>query len=231
MNVLKLLASDGFLSVNKHIARAVGLDAAVLLAELASSCNYYESADMLTEDGMFYETVEKIEENTTLTKYQQAKAIKVLEGCGVLRTARIGIPAKRYFKVNGEMVLALVDNKKLKNFTTGSEEILPQEVKKPHSNNNREKERKDNNRVNRFIPPTLDDIKEYCRERNNSVDPEKFYNYYESNGWKVGRNGMKDWRAAVRTWERNDRSRTSRQREDEMNSYYDMARDWAVNGV
>ena len=56
----------------------------------------------------------------------------------------------------------------------------------------------------RFAKPTLDDVKAYCLERNNNVDPEKWYNYYSANGWKVGKNPMKDWKAAVRTWERSD---------------------------
>jgi hypothetical protein len=52
-----------------------------------------------------------------------------------------------------------------------------------------------------FIPPTLDEIKQYCKDRKNTVNPEKWMAHYESNGWKVGRNSMKDWKAAVRTWE------------------------------
>lgn len=55
----------------------------------------------------------------------------------------------------------------------------------------------------RFVPPTLEEIKEYCQERKNNVDAERFFNYYTANGWLVGRNKMKDWKAAVRTWERN----------------------------
>jgi len=51
--------------------------------------------------------------------------------------------------------------------------------------------------------PTLDEIKAYCLERCSKVDPERFLAYYEANGWRVGRNPMKDWRAAVRTWEKN----------------------------
>ena len=56
----------------------------------------------------------------------------------------------------------------------------------------------------RFEKPTLSEIKEYCIERNNNIDAEQFYDYYESNGWKVGKNSMKDWKAAVRTWERSE---------------------------
>ncbi len=56
----------------------------------------------------------------------------------------------------------------------------------------------------RFVPPTIKEISEYCLERKNKVNPERFLSHYESNGWKVGKNKMKDWKAAVRTWERND---------------------------
>lgn len=55
----------------------------------------------------------------------------------------------------------------------------------------------------RFIPPTVDEVRAYCDERGNDVDPEKFVAYYTSNGWRVGRNPMKDYKAAIRTWEKN----------------------------
>lgn len=56
----------------------------------------------------------------------------------------------------------------------------------------------------RFEKPTLSEIEQYCIERNNNVNAEQFFDYYESNGWKVGKNSMKDWKAAVRTWERSE---------------------------
>ena len=46
----------------------------------------------------------------------------------------------------------------------------------------------------------------YCSERKNKVNAERFMDYYESNGWKVGKNSMKDWKATVRTWEKNEYS-------------------------
>ena len=58
--------------------------------------------------------------------------------------------------------------------------------------------------LKRFTAPTIEEVKEYCAERKNGVDAERFVNYYTANGWKVGKNPMKDWKAAVRTWERND---------------------------
>ena len=56
-----------------------------------------------------------------------------------------------------------------------------------------------------FSPPTIVEVAAYCRERNNGVDAVRFVSYYESVGWKVGKNKMKDWKAAVRTWERKDK--------------------------
>lgn len=61
----------------------------------------------------------------------------------------------------------------------------------------------------RFTPPSLEEVRDYCRERGNTVDPGKFIDFYESKGWMVGKNKMKDWKAAVRTWERTTPKATS----------------------
>jgi hypothetical protein len=60
---------------------------------------------------------------------------------------------------------------------------------------------KNNNNI-RFKPPTLEELNEYIAENNLNVDAKQFIDYYESNGWKVGRNPMKDWKATVRRWHR-----------------------------
>ena len=56
----------------------------------------------------------------------------------------------------------------------------------------------------RFAPPTLEEVRDYCYERKNNIDASKFIDFYESKGWMIGKNKMKDWKAAVRTWERRD---------------------------
>ena len=62
-----------------------------------------------------------------------------------------------------------------------------------------------------FSPPDVQDVKAYCMERKNNVDPERFIDFYEAKGWMVGKNKMKDWRAAVRNWERNEASKSAAQ--------------------
>lgn len=57
----------------------------------------------------------------------------------------------------------------------------------------------------KFKKPTLEEVKDYCKERGNNVDASKFIDYYESKGWMIGKNKMKDWKASVRLWERNSK--------------------------
>ena len=65
-----------------------------------------------------------------------------------------------------------------------------------------DKEKEVNKPQKRFVKPTLEEVQAYCQERGNKVDAQRWYDYYSSNGWKVGRNPMKDYKAAIRTWER-----------------------------
>lgn len=74
-----------------------------------------------------------------------------------------------------------------------------------------------------FTRPTLLEVKEYCEERNNGIVPEQWYDFYEANGWKVGRNAMKDWKACIRSWERRraeEQANKPKTREQEMHELY-----------
>lgn len=87
------------------------------------------------------------------------------------------------------------------------------DIKKPDKDNDKDNEedneediKKKNKRKN-FKKPTIEEIKSYCNERKNSINAQYFYDYYESNGWKVGKNAMKDWQATIRTWEKRNRAK------------------------
>ena len=75
----------------------------------------------------------------------------------------------------------------------------------------------------RFVAPTIAEVQEYCDERGNDVDAEKFISYYTSNGWRVGKNPMKDWKAAVRTWEKNSYGKPINKNSDAGGSKMDEA--------
>ena len=72
----------------------------------------------------------------------------------------------------------------------------------------RKKDKADKAAHAHFVKPTVDEVRAYCQERRNCVDPERFVDYYEANGWKVGKSSMKDWKATVRNWEKNGYSNT-----------------------
>ena len=87
----------------------------------------------------------------------------------------------------------------------------------------------------KFQPPTVEQVSDYCRERGNGIDPQAFVDFYTSKGWMVGKNRMKDWKAAVRTWERTGHNRPSLQStkqtaQDRLSASYDRFARWAEEG-
>lgn len=156
MGILQLLASRNFITVNKTLIQTLGIEEAIMLGELASEYDYWENNDKL-EEGWFFSTVENVEENTTLTKYKQKKALDNLQKIGVLEVQRKGIPAKRYIKINEKKVFEILSNKKSKNLTSGSQEILLLEVKEFDRNNNIENKNINNKNISK---------KEIYKERN-----------------------------------------------------------------
>jgi hypothetical protein len=77
--------------------------------------------------------------------------------------------------------------------------------------------REDKKRGNNiFITPSIEEIKAYCIERGNDVNANKFFNFYESKGWLVGKCKMKDWKASVRTWEKDSKESPKDQKQDKL---------------
>ncbi len=111
-----LLSSSAFLVLNKTLAKNLGLKESVLLADLISKEEYFIDNGMT--DGWFFNTENNIQKDTTLTPYQQRKAIKKLKEHNIIITKRIGIPAKQYFKINEEQVIKFLNNKLLNKSTT-----------------------------------------------------------------------------------------------------------------
>ena len=90
---------------------------------------------------------------------------------------------------------------------TNENQQEPTESHKVKESNIKEYKVKENTLVSpqkRFTPPTVDEVRSYCQQRKNQVDPERFVAFYSSKGWKVGNQPMKDWKAAVITWEKRE---------------------------
>lgn len=99
-----------------------------------------------------------------------------------------------------------------KAFTEALPKAMPNQEQEQEPEQEQEKSKADARRASSraFAPPTLEEVTRYCEERGNLVDPKQWFDYYTSNGWMVGRNRMRDWRAAVRTWEKNGYGRNGK---------------------
>lgn len=84
------------------------------------------------------------------------------------------------------------------------------------------KAKKSPTKAKRFVKPTLSEIEQYCIERNNNIDAEAFYSYYESIGWKVGKNPMKNWKFAVITWEKRESRKPTVKNNSKQDALNDM---------
>lgn len=78
---------------------------------------------------------------------------------------------------------------------------------------------KSNTGKNKFSPPTLEEVQAYCIERGNNVNPETFINFYESKGWMIGKNKMKNWKACIHTWEQKEQKPKKKTDEDVMREW------------
>lgn len=103
-------------------------------------------------------------------------------------------------------------------FRSESEQTPILSQRKEKKGNIKKKEYKE--KASAFVPPQLSEIEEYCKDRGNSVDASRFYDWYTANGWMVGKNKMKDWKAAVRTWEKEDSSKKQNNQSHESTKQY-----------
>ena len=141
MDILHLIASDSFITVNKALIKSVGLEAAVIVGELASEHNYWQQNNGITEEGYFFSTIENIEDKTSLSEHKQRQALKKLEELGVVSVKVKGLPAKRYVKLNPEQLMELFQNKEKSISETSSgnfQELAPENFNRNNNiiNNN-----------------------------------------------------------------------------------------------
>jgi len=152
----------------------------LLYAEITALCNMNSKCTASTQ--YFCKLYE-------VSRVSIQKWLKILEDNNYIKRVNIYKPDSKQIETR---VITLV-NSSIKQKLTDNTNI--------NINNNN---LTDSNKKERFKKPSIDQIKSYCKDRNNNIDAEAFIDFYESKDWKIGKNKMKDWKAAVRTWERRE---------------------------
>lgn len=136
MNAIsKLLATDGYIAVNKELIKQLGLHEAIIIGELCTEYNYWQAEGKL-KDGMFFSTRENIENNTGLNDHYQRKAFATLQEKGIIIINKKGLPAVNYYKIDFNQLLKLL--------TSSGASYEELEVKNMEINKNKENKNKEN---------------------------------------------------------------------------------------
>ena len=196
---------DGFVKNPKRIARMMGAsddDMRLLVAK--SFVIIYESGVIVIKHWRMHNLLRK--DRYKETEYVDEKSILYIKQNGAYTLEeKQGQPIMATkWQPNGNQMAPQV--------SIGKDSIVEDSIDKD-SINIKEKDitnvisKKKNS--SKFIPPTFEEVTEYCSARNNTVNPQAFIDFYESKGWMIGKNKMKDWKAAVRTWERTQKENKS----------------------
>jgi hypothetical protein len=126
-------------------------------------------------------------------------ALSELEEHGYLHRERI----RDHGKLGG-CIYIITDSPKSEKPNVKNPVVVNRVVENHTQYNTKELNTKELNTNKRFIAPSIDEVREYIEEKGYSIDPERFVDYYTANGWMIGKSHMKDWKATVRNWERNN---------------------------
>ena len=137
---------------------------------------------------------------------------------------------KRIIKINGipidKNINTYIPNNQ-EGYCENNQEGIDEKIKENNTSiNNTSMNIKENIKRKVFKKPTLEELREYCISASLSVDYQYFYDYYESNGWKVGKNLMKDWKATLRNW-----NRRNNQNKKEISNNYEVGKIYEYDGV
>lgn len=200
---------DGFVNKPKSLMRMVGCkDDDLKLLFVKKFLIPFESGVVVIKHWKIHNYIRK--DTYTETKYKEERATLELDENSAYRLAETSP-----LQLRDESVTSPSTQDRLGQVSTGKDSVGEDiEAASPPPS-----------RSKRFVPPSVDEVRAYCQERGNSVDPQRFVDYYSSNGWMVGKTRMKDWKAAVRTWEQREKTQSRPQSGKSSNPFLDMLED------
>lgn len=220
-------------SFNKEVAMRVGVIPAIIYNNLKFWCEHNKANETNYYDGLYW-TYNSIKAYKELFPYLSEKQIRdaltILETSGFIKTGNYNKASFDHTKWYADLCLEEFCDEGKSICPTGQIEVThrsngidPQGRAIPNINTDNKTTDVNTDSgakpAKRFSPPSLDEVSAYCLERGNTVDPQRFIDFYESKGWKVGNTKMKDWKAAVRTWENRDKKATSSTTNNNINPF------------
>ena len=222
-NEFQFKLSTALKSLGRCITYYPSLAAAVGLKESIILCQLLYWTPKVSGEGWIYKTAEELSEETGLSYREQLRIRKNLVKQQLIEERHDRVEHRIYFRVciealdkigvhmtNGQLPPDHLTKGKVapSQSDTGTVTNLPCHSHKVTVDNKEHRLHIDDTKITHlstrhFVPPTIEEVIAYCKERGSDVDPQRWHAYYTSNGWKVGRNRMVDWKAAVRTWEKN----------------------------
>ncbi len=226
---LDFFSATPYVMVCKPAIKFLGAEVALIFCELCSKYKYHFNNNSLT-NGEFFYTQKLFESEFGFTEYKQRTILNKLADLQLLEIERKGVKGIRYIKLNLKNIEDLFESLILKNLDTENlsnlkikysdtenlsisiyntntkcikEEINNKEINNIIKEKNTKKEKTPN-----FVKPTFEELQEYSKSIGFNLDCEYFLDHYESVGWKIGKNSMKNWKATVRKWKTNDFNKT-----------------------
>jgi hypothetical protein len=198
---------DGFVNKPKSLMRMVGCkDDDLKLLFVKKFLIPFESGVVVIKHWKIHNYIRK--DTYTETKYKEEKATLELDENSAYRLA-----GSSPLQLRDESVTSPSTQVRLGKDSIGKESIIMGDSDESPK------------KTTKFIPPTVEEVEDYCLERGNQVDPAQFVDFYSAKGWMLGKNKMKDWKAAVRTWERKDNERPASQKSSYTDSIKSRVKD------
>ena len=203
---------DGFVNNPKSIMRQAGSttdDMNLLIAKRFILT--FQSGVVVIKHWCIHNTIQK--DRYRETKYLEEKSLLMLDGNKAYTEADSALYPECIQDVSNADTQVRLSKDKLSKVNVGEDRVVDEDINVPTKPSKR------------FTPPTVEEVAQYCFDRVSTVDPQRFVDYYTSNGWMVGKNKMKDWKAAVRTWEQKDNQGRQTTSKKSSNPFLDMLED------
>ena len=203
---------DGFVNNPKSIMRQAGAttdDMNLLIAKRFILT--FQSGVVVIKHWCIHNTIQK--DRYRETKYLEEKSLLMLDGNKAYTEADSALYPECIQDVSNADTQVRLGKDNIGKVNVGEDRVVDEDINVPTKPSKR------------FTPPTVEEVAQYCFDRVSTVDPQRFVDYYTSNGWMVGKNKMKDWKAAVRTWEQNDKPQGRQPAAKSSNPFLDMLED------